>query len=130
MGFVPGEVVAPGDPRIVLEGQWGHQPGLAITVNSGSRISFTFSGTAVQALFDIDGLTSPPHLWVSVDDGEPTLHVVEQPVIELTAETGRSAQGRDRGEGRQRAREPVEPAVRVRGGVRRAGARRGRRGCG
>jgi lysophospholipase L1-like esterase len=83
---VAGEVVAPGDPRVVLEGQWGHQPGVAITVNSGSRISFTFNGTAVQALFDVSGLTTPPHLWVSVDEAEPELHVVEAPVIELTAE--------------------------------------------
>ncbi|MEU4396022.1 SGNH/GDSL hydrolase family protein [Kribbella sp. NPDC023855] len=86
MGFVAGEVVAPGDPRVVLEGQWGHQPGVAITVNSGSRISFTFNGTAVQVLFDVSGLTTPPHLWVGVDEGEPELHVVESPVIELTAE--------------------------------------------
>lgn len=86
MGFVAGEVVAPGDPRVVLEGQWGHQPGLAITVNSGSRISFTFNGTSVQVLFDVAGLVTAPHLWVSIDEGEPELYVVEQPVIELTAE--------------------------------------------
>jgi lysophospholipase L1-like esterase len=86
VAFVAGEVVAPGDPRIVLEGQWGHQPGLAITVNSGSRISFTFNGTAVQALFDVAELEVPPHLWVSVDEAEAELYVVEQPVIELTAE--------------------------------------------
>ncbi|NEA30074.1 G-D-S-L family lipolytic protein [Streptomyces sp. SID13031] len=71
---------------MVLEGQWGYQPGLAITVNSGSRISFTFNGTAAQALFDVGGLETPPHLWVSVDEAEPELHVVDQPVIELTAE--------------------------------------------
>jgi lysophospholipase L1-like esterase len=71
---------------VVLEGQWGHQPGLAITVNSGSRISFTFNGTSVQALFDVGELATPPHLWVSVDEAEPDLYVVEQPVIELTAE--------------------------------------------
>ncbi|WP_328326070.1 GDSL-type esterase/lipase family protein [Kribbella sp. NBC_00382] len=88
MAFVAGEVVAPGDPRIVLEGQWGHQPGLAITVNSGSRISFTFNGTAVQALFDIGGLTTAPHLWVTIDEGEPTLYAVEHPVIELTTDAG------------------------------------------
>ncbi|GAA3595235.1 hypothetical protein GCM10022235_78150 [Kribbella ginsengisoli] len=86
VAFVAGEVVAPGDPRIVLEGQWGQQPGLAITVNSGSRISFTFNGTAVQALFDVGGLTTAPHLWVTIDDGSSTLYVVEQPVIELTAD--------------------------------------------
>ena len=88
MAFVAGEVVAPGDPRIVLEGQWGHQPGLAITVNSGSRISFTFNGSAVQVLFDADGLTVPPHLWITLDDGEPELHLIDRPVIELTAEPG------------------------------------------
>ena len=86
--FVPGEVVPPADPRIVLEGQWGHQPGLATTVNSGSRISFTFTGGRVQVLFDTAGLTVLPQLWVTLDHGEPELHVVEQPVLELAAEPG------------------------------------------
>lgn len=89
VAFVPGEVVAPGDPRILLEGQWGHEPGLAITVNSGSRLSFGFSGTGVQLLFDTDGLTVAPQLWVSVDQAEPTLHLIEQPVLELTVPDGR-----------------------------------------
>jgi lysophospholipase L1-like esterase len=87
--FEPGEVVAPGDPRIVLEGQWGHQPGLAITVNSGSRISFSFAGERLQLLFDTTGLTVPPHLWITIDDGEPALHLIENPVIELSAPDGR-----------------------------------------
>ncbi|WP_433159809.1 GDSL-type esterase/lipase family protein [Kribbella sp. CA-247076] len=89
MPFEPGEVVAPGDPRIVLEGQWGHQPGVAITVNSGSRISFSFAGEWLQLLFDTDGLTIAPHLWITIDDGEPALHLVENPVIELSAPDGR-----------------------------------------
>ncbi|WP_432938379.1 GDSL-type esterase/lipase family protein [Kribbella sp. CA-253562] len=89
MAFVPGEVVAPGDPRILLEGQWGHQPGMAVTVNSGSRMSFGFSGTGLQLLFDTDGLEVAPHLWVQVDDAEPTLHLIEQPVLELSVEDGR-----------------------------------------
>lgn len=88
MAFVPGEVVAAADPRIVLEGQWGQQPGIATTVNSGSRISFTFNGERVQLLFDVAGLTIPPHLWISVDEGEPELHLVDTAVIELTAERG------------------------------------------
>jgi lysophospholipase L1-like esterase len=86
--FEPGEVVAPQDPRIVLEGQWGHQPGIAITVNSGSRIMFTFNGAGLQVLFDVDGLVTAPHLWISVDGAEPTLRLVDQPVIELSAEPG------------------------------------------
>lgn len=86
--FTPGQVVPPDDPRIVLEGQWGHQPGVAITVNSGSRILFAFRGGRVQALFDVHGLTSAPQLWVSIDDAEPELHVVDGPVIELAAEPG------------------------------------------
>ncbi len=89
MPFEPGEVVAPGDPRIILEGQWGHQPGVAITVNSGSRISFSFVGERVQLLFDTTGLTVAPHLWITIDDGEPALHLVEEPVVELSAESGR-----------------------------------------
>ncbi|MFI7067844.1 GDSL-type esterase/lipase family protein [Kribbella sp. NPDC050124] len=89
MPFEPGEVVAPGDPRIVLEGQWGHEPGLAVTVNSGSRISFSFAGERLQLLFDTAGLTVAPHLWITVDDGEPALHVVDDPVIELSAPDGR-----------------------------------------
>lgn len=86
--FTPGQVIPPDDPRIVLEGQWGHQPGVAITVNSGSRILFAFRGGRLQALFDVHGLTSPPHLWISIDDAEPVLHVVDGPVIELAAEPG------------------------------------------
>ncbi|MFK4089302.1 SGNH/GDSL hydrolase family protein [Kribbella sp. NPDC020789] len=89
MPFEPGEVVAPSDPRIVLEGQWGHQPGVAITVNSGSRLSFSFAGERVQLLFDTAGLTVAPQLWVTVDDGEPALHLVEEPVIDVSAPTGR-----------------------------------------
>jgi len=87
--FEPGEVVAPSDPRIVLEGQWGHQPGVAITVNSGSRLSFSFAGERVQLLFDTTGLTVAPHLWITVDDGEPALHVVKESVVDLSAPTGR-----------------------------------------
>ena len=89
MPFAPGEVVAPSDPRIVLEGQWGQQPGVAITVNSGSRISFSFAGERVQLLFDADGLAVAPHLWITVDDGDPELHLIEESVIELSAPTGR-----------------------------------------
>ncbi|GAA3151809.1 lysophospholipase L1-like esterase [Kribbella aluminosa] len=89
MTFEPGEVVAPSDPRIVLEGQWGHQPGVAITVNSGSRLSFSYAGERVQLLFDTDGLTVAPHLWITVDDTEPSLYLVDEPVIELVAPDGR-----------------------------------------
>lgn len=86
--FTPGEVVPPDDPRIVLEGQWGHQPGVAITVNSGSRIRFVFTGTRLKVLFDVEGLTSAPHLWVSIDDAEPSLYVVDQAVLDLTVDPG------------------------------------------
>src|SRR5215207_5918173 len=86
--FTPGEVVPPDDPRVVLEGQWGHQPGVAITVNSGSRIRFVFTGTRLKVLFDVEGLTSAPHLWVSIDDAEPSLYVVDQAVLDLTVDPG------------------------------------------
>ncbi|ONI74611.1 G-D-S-L family lipolytic protein [Kribbella sp. ALI-6-A] len=74
---------------MLLEGQWGHQPGMAVTVNSGSRMSFGFSGTGLQLLFDTAGLEVAPHLWVRLDDAEPTLHLIEQPVLELSVEDGR-----------------------------------------
>lgn len=89
MPFEPGEVVAPSDPRIILEGQWGQQPGVAITVNSGSRIAFSFAGERLQLLFDTEGLTVAPQLWITVDDGGPELHVLEEPVVELSAPDGR-----------------------------------------
>ncbi|MDX3002147.1 SGNH/GDSL hydrolase family protein [Kribbella solani] len=89
MPFEPGEVVAPSDPRIVLEGQWGQEPGVAVTVNSGSRISFSYAGQRVQLLFDTDGLSVAPHLWITLDDGEPELHIIEKPVVELSAPDGR-----------------------------------------
>jgi len=47
-------------------------------VNSGSRLSFSFAGERVQLLFDTTGLTVAPHLWITVDDGEPALHVVKE----------------------------------------------------
>jgi lysophospholipase L1-like esterase len=87
--FVPGEVVAPGDPRVLLEGQWGHQPGVATTVNSGSRILFGFTGDRAQVLFDVEGLTSWPHIWISVDEGEPALRILAGPVVDLELERGR-----------------------------------------
>ncbi|WP_427891402.1 GDSL-type esterase/lipase family protein [Kribbella sp. GL6] len=114
MPFEPGEVVAPSDPRIVLEGQWGHQPGVAITVNSGSRISFSYAGERLQLLFDTDGLTVAPHLWITVDDNEPSLYVVDQPVIELAAPDGRhqmSVVVKDVNEHANRWNPPFECAV-------------------
>jgi lysophospholipase L1-like esterase len=87
--FEPGEVVAPSDPRIILEGQWGQQPGVAITVNSGSRIAFSFAGERLQLLFDTEGLTVAPQLWITVDNSGPELHVLEEPVVELSAPDGR-----------------------------------------
>ncbi|MEU4192572.1 SGNH/GDSL hydrolase family protein [Kribbella sp. NPDC026611] len=114
MPFEPGEVVAPSDPRIVLEGQWGHQPGVAITVNSGSRISFSFAGERLQLLFDTDGLTVAPHLWITVDDGEPELYLIESPVIELSAPDGRhqvSVVVKDVNEHANRWEPPFECAV-------------------
>ncbi|NOL45339.1 G-D-S-L family lipolytic protein [Kribbella sandramycini] len=74
---------------MVLEGQWGHQPGVAISVNSGSRFSFSFAGERLQLLFDTTGLTVAPHLWITVDEGEPELHVLEGSVIDISAPTGR-----------------------------------------
>ena len=91
------------------------------TPGRGSRSRI--AGERLQLLFDTDGLTVAPHLWISVDEQEPELHLLEQPVIELSRRDGRHT-GRGRGEGRQRARQPVEPAVRMRGRVRRSRARR------
>jgi lysophospholipase L1-like esterase len=112
--FEPGEVVAPSDPRIVLEGQWGHQPGVAITVNSGSRFSFSFAGERLQLLFDTYALTVAPHVWTTVDDGEPELHLIERPVIELSVPDGRhqvSVVVKDVNEHANRWNPPFECAV-------------------
>lgn len=114
MSFEPGEVVEPSDPRIVLEGQWGHQPGVAITVNSGSRISFSYVGERVRVLFDTDGLTVAPHLWITIDDRKPELHIAGATAIDLETPNGRhhvEVVVKDVNEHVNRWRQPFECAV-------------------
>src|SRR5262245_21133219 len=44
--------VRPGDPRLHFMGHWGHTAGAAITVNSGSELTFRFTGHTLTGLFD------------------------------------------------------------------------------
>src|SRR5207244_9531067 len=49
----------PFDPRIELDGHWGRDDDVAITVNSGSSVRFRFAGSHLGALFDTSSITVP-----------------------------------------------------------------------
>ena len=49
----------PFDPRIELDGHWGRDDDVAITVNSGSSVRFRFTGSHLGALFDTASITVP-----------------------------------------------------------------------
>jgi pectin methylesterase-like acyl-CoA thioesterase len=63
----------PFDPRIELDGHWGRDDDVAITVNSGSSARFRFTGSHLGALFDTSSITVPAQLYVSIDGQAPTL---------------------------------------------------------
>ncbi|MET9275775.1 pectinesterase family protein [Kribbella sp. NPDC003557] len=67
----------PFDPRIELDGHWGRDDDVAITVNSGSSVRFRFTGSHLGALFDTASITVPAQLYVAIDGGAPALHKVD-----------------------------------------------------
>ena len=67
----------PFDPRIELDGHWGRDDDVAITVNSGSSVRFRFTGSHLGALFDTASITVPAQLYVAIDGGAPVLHKVD-----------------------------------------------------
>ncbi|NEA99397.1 GDSL-type esterase/lipase family protein [Streptomyces sp. SID13726] len=84
------DVVRPDDGRIAYEGHWSRTADAAVTVNSGSRLRFRFSGTTVHALFDISSVTMPAQIHVSVDGGPKEVHAVDAGDLEIVAH-GRGA---------------------------------------
>jgi pectin methylesterase-like acyl-CoA thioesterase/lysophospholipase L1-like esterase len=68
----------PFDPRIELDGHWGRDDDVAITVNSGSSLRFRFTGDRLGAWFDTESITVPAQLYVSIDRGEPVLVKVDE----------------------------------------------------
>ncbi|GAA4058529.1 GDSL-type esterase/lipase family protein [Streptomyces shaanxiensis] len=81
-------IVRPDDGRLAYEGHWGRTPDAATTVNSGSRLTFRFSGDTAHALFDVSSITVPAQIYVSVDGGPKRLYAVDRNVIAIEA-TGR-----------------------------------------
>ncbi len=67
----------PFDPRIELDGHWGRDDDVAITVNSGSSVRFRFTGTHLGALFDTASITVPAQLYVAIDRRPPALFEVD-----------------------------------------------------
>ncbi|WP_369174031.1 GDSL-type esterase/lipase family protein [Streptomyces sp. R28] len=78
-------VVRPDDRRLAYEGHWGRTAEAATTVNSGSRLSFRFTGGSVHALFDVASITVPAQIYVSVDGGPKRLRAVDRSDLEITA---------------------------------------------
>ncbi|NUS24455.1 MAG: G-D-S-L family lipolytic protein [Streptomyces sp.] len=79
------DVVRPNDRRIAYEGHWGRTAEAAVTVNSGARLSFRFTGGSVHALFDVSSITVPAQIHVSVDGGPKRLYAVDRDDIEIEA---------------------------------------------
>src|SRR6266480_4438250 len=60
-------IVRPDDPRLRFMGHWGHTANAAITVNSGSELTFGFTGHTLHGLFDTSTITVPSQIYVSID---------------------------------------------------------------
>jgi lysophospholipase L1-like esterase len=77
-------IVRPDDPRLAFIGQWNVTRTAAITVNSGSRLLFRFTGRTLCAAFDVAMITNPPQIWVTIDGGAPALYSVQDAMLDLT----------------------------------------------
>lgn len=76
--------VDPTDRRLRYEGRWAVRPGRATTVNSGSRVTMRFRGTAVSARFDRAGITASPEIYAYVDGEKTDRLVVDGDNLRLT----------------------------------------------
>ncbi|QNP69062.1 G-D-S-L family lipolytic protein [Streptomyces roseirectus] len=77
--------VRPDDRRLAFEGHWSRDGEAAVTVNSGSRLRFRFTGTTVHALFDVGSVTVPAQVYVSVDGGPRQRHAIDRTDLAITA---------------------------------------------
>ncbi|GAV44405.1 GDSL-type esterase/lipase family protein [Streptomyces acidiscabies] len=80
------DTVRPDDRRLAYEGHWSRSAEAAVTVNSGSRLRFSFTGNTVHALFDVASVTVPAQVYVSVDGGPKQRYDVDRADIEITAQ--------------------------------------------
>ncbi|WP_371574774.1 hypothetical protein [Streptomyces sp. NBC_01314] len=71
-------LVRPDGRRLVHEGHGSRTVEAAVTVNSGSRPRFRFTGGSVRAPFDVTSVTSPAQIHVSVDGGPKRLYAVDR----------------------------------------------------
>ena len=77
-------IVRPDDPRLRFMGHWGHTADAAIAVNSGSELTFGFSGPTLHGLFDTSTITVPSQIYVSIDGGPSVFYKVDQNEIDFT----------------------------------------------
>jgi lysophospholipase L1-like esterase len=59
------------DPRLNYYGRWQAGP-TAVSVTSGSLVELAYTGSTVDLLFDVEGFTRFPALFVQVDNGPVT----------------------------------------------------------
>ena len=81
-------IFRPDDPRLTYEGHWAVTEQHAITVNSGSQLTFRFTGSSLSAAFDTASITVPSQLYVTIDSSAPQLVKVGEPSIELATGLG------------------------------------------
>jgi len=77
-------IVRPDDPRLRFMGHWGHTANAVITVNSGSELTFGFTGHTLHGLFDTSTITVPSQIYVSIDAGPPVFYKVDHDDIDFT----------------------------------------------
>jgi len=77
-------LVHPNDRRLGYLGHWAVSAAAATTVNSGSRLSFSFTGTKATATFDETKVLLKPQIYVTVD-GRSKLVTLDKPVIALAS---------------------------------------------
>ena len=72
-------IVHPNDRRLKYVGHWAVSSSAATTVNTASRLSFTFTGTRVTATFDEAKVLLKPQIYVTVD-GHSKVVTLDKPV--------------------------------------------------
>jgi len=77
-------LVRPDDKRLDYVGHWALSQAAATTVNTGSRLLFTFVGTRLIAHVDVTDVLLKPQVYVTID-GRSHLVTLTQPVIALAA---------------------------------------------
>jgi lysophospholipase L1-like esterase len=71
--------IRPNDPNFHFIGHWdlSRADQQAVTINSGSRILCTFSGSSVSGQFGTEGIKSPAQIWVRIDGQKPVRYTVD-----------------------------------------------------